>query len=83
MTNTTHLKSNHTSSQNNWIFSQQDVELHTPSRQDGISYQQELYQRAFGVDLIVRVSAVRVDVWVAFGFAIYAILFHVADPGVI
>lgn len=48
-------------SPNSWLFDEDDLR-HTPSRADGISYEREMYERAFGVDLIVRVGAVRVDV---------------------
>lgn len=53
-----------TSSLNSWLFDENDL-AHTPSRADGISYDQEMYERAFGVDLIVRVGSIRVSVSVA------------------
>ncbi|KAK9896565.1 cyclin-like protein [Cystobasidium minutum MCA 4210] len=48
-------------SPNSWLFQEDDLR-YTPSRADGIPYEREMYERAFGVDLIVRVGAVRVDV---------------------
>ena len=51
------------SSANSWLFDDEDFQ-HTPSRADGITYERETYERAYGVDLIVRVGSVRINVWV-------------------
>lgn len=50
-------------SPNDWLFDEEDLQ-HTPSRADGISFEDEMYQRAFAVDLIVRVGSVRIAVFV-------------------
>lgn len=49
-------------SPNDWIFDWPADLAATPSRADGISLEQELYDRAQGVDLIVRVGSVRISV---------------------
>ncbi|CAD6582723.1 MAG: hypothetical protein CYPHOPRED_002109 [Cyphobasidiales sp. Tagirdzhanova-0007] len=49
------------SSANSWLFDDEDFQ-HTPSRADGITYERETYERAYGVDLIVRVGSVRINV---------------------
>jgi hypothetical protein len=46
-------------SPNLWIFDEDDLRS-TPSRADGISFDEEMYQRAYGVDLIVRVGSIRI-----------------------
>lgn len=63
-------------SPNSWLFQEDDLR-YTPSRADGIPYEREMYERAFGVDLIVRVGAVRVDVWVAFNTPLSLLLTNV------
>lgn len=48
-------------SPNDWLFDEADLQ-HTPSRADGINFEEEMYQRAYGVDLIIRVGSIRIAV---------------------
>jgi len=61
-------------SPNDWLFDEDDLQ-HTPSRVDGVSYEQEMYDRAYGIDLIVRVGSVRINVPLL-TVATASVLFH-------